>query len=75
MPIKTLKKSQPAGRQGPPIDPNRLPPQDIEAEQSVLGSLLIDRDAMFKIADIVKPEDFYRKAHEMIFRVMVEGIV
>lgn len=65
MPIKTFKKSQ-------PIDPNRLPPQDIEAEQSVLGSLMIDRDAIVKIADIVAPKDFYRKAHEIIFDAMIE---
>ena len=46
-----------------PIDPNRLPPQDIEAEQSVLGSLFIDKDAINKIADVIGPEDFYRKIH------------
>ena len=58
MPPKNFKKEQ-------------LPPQDIEAEQSVLGSLLIDKDAIVKIADIVAPKDFYRKAHEMIFDAMV----
>lgn len=52
--------------------PNRLPPQDIEAEQSVLGSLLIDKDAIIKIADIITAEDFYRKSHEMIFKAMLE---
>lgn len=65
MPIKNSKKSL-------PIDPNRLPPQDIEAEQSVLGSLLIDKDAIIKIADIIAPKDFYRKIHEVIFQSMVE---
>ena len=58
MPTKTFKKEQ-------------LPPQDIDAEQSVLGSLLIDKDAVVKIADIVAPKDFYRKAHEMIFEAMI----
>jgi len=61
MPIKTSKKTF-------PIDPNKLPPQNIEAEQSVLGSLFIDKNAIDKIADIISPEDFYRKAHEIIFK-------
>lgn len=55
-----------------PIDPNKLPPQNIEAEQSVLGSLLIDKDAIIKIADIIYAEDFYRKAHEEIFQAIVD---
>ena len=54
------------------INPNQLPPQDIDAEQSVLGSLLIDKDAIVKIADIITAEDFYRKSHEMIFKAIVE---
>src|SRR3989344_3725288 len=65
MPIRTSKKL-------PPVNPNRLPPQDIEAEQSVLGSLLIDTDAIIKIADIISAEDFYRKSHEMIFKAILE---
>ena len=52
--------------------PDRLPPQNIEAEQSVLGALMLDKDAIIKVADIVKPEDFYRKSHETIFRAMFE---
>ena len=51
---------------------DRLPPQNIEAEQSVLGALMLDKDAIIKVADIVKPEDFYRKSHETIFRAMFE---
>ncbi len=45
----------------------KLPPQSIEAEQSLLGSLLIDKDAIIKIADIVGPEDFYVEKHRIIF--------
>lgn len=51
---------------------DRLPPQNIEAEQSVLGSLLIDKDAIIKIADILVPEDFYKDAHVKIFETMLE---
>jgi len=51
---------------------DRLPPQSIEAEQSVLGSILIDRDALIEIADFLRPEDFYRQAHARIYTVMVD---
>ena len=51
---------------------DRLPPQNIEAEQSVLGSLLIDPDAMIKVGSFLTPEDFYREAHQAIYRAMVE---
>ncbi len=51
---------------------DRLPPQSIEAEQSVLGALLIDRDAVIEVADIIQPEDFYRQAHGRIYGAMVD---
>ena len=51
---------------------DRLPPQSIEAEQSVLGSILLDRDAVMEVADFLKPEDFYRQAHGRIYAVIIE---
>lgn len=50
----------------------KLPPQNIEAEEALLGSLLIDKDAIIKIADLISPEDFYKDIHKMIYRVMLE---
>lgn len=50
----------------------RIPPHNLEAEQSLLGSLLIDKDAVIKIADIVREEDFYKDGHGMIFCAMLE---
>lgn len=50
----------------------KLPPQNLEAEQSVLGSLLIDKNAIIKIADIIKPDDFYKDIHGMILEAMVD---
>ncbi len=50
----------------------RLPPQNIEAEQSVLGSLMLDKEAIIRVADILKPEDFYRGIHTDIYQVMLE---
>jgi replicative DNA helicase len=67
---KTIKKPIKIDKQAPKLD--RLPPQSIEAEQAVLGSLMLDRDAIVKISDILKPEDFYRGAHQLIFETMLE---
>ncbi len=50
----------------------RLPPQNIEAEQSVLGSLLLDKEAIIKVADLITPEDFYRGDHQTIFLAMLK---
>jgi replicative DNA helicase len=51
---------------------DRLPPQNLDSEQAVLGSILIDRDAIIEIADFLHPEDFYRQAHGKIFAAMLE---
>ncbi len=49
----------------------KLPPQNIDAEKSLLGALLIDRDAIVKIAEILNPGDFYRSdTHGIIFAAM-----
>jgi replicative DNA helicase len=45
----------------------RVPPQNLEAEQSTLGAMMIDRAAIEKASEILKPEDFYRPAHQEIF--------
>lgn len=51
---------------------NKVPPQSLEAEMSLLGCLLIDKDAILKIADIIIAEDFYKMAHGKIFETMME---
>ena len=50
----------------------RLPPQNIEAEQSVLGSLMLDRDAIIKTADILWFDDFYYEKNALIFKAMLD---
>ena len=50
----------------------RIPPQNIEAEQSVLGAMLIDREAIAQMSEILHVEDFYREAHKVIFGLMLE---
>ncbi len=54
-----------------PTDPHRLPPQNLEAEQCVLGSILLQQGALVKILELVTPADFYRDAHKIIFSAMV----
>lgn len=51
---------------------SKLPPQNLEAENFVLGSLLIDQNTIVKIADILNPEDFYKDSHGVIFDCMKE---
>ena len=51
---------------------DRLPPQNIEAEQSVLGSLMLGKDTIIRVADLLKPGDFYRQIHNIIFEVMLD---
>lgn len=50
----------------------RMPPQDNGAEVSTLGSLMLDKDAMYRIADIITPRDFYKPAHQEIFEAMTD---
>jgi replicative DNA helicase len=50
----------------------RLPPQNLEAEQCVLGAILLDNSSMAKAMEIVTEEDFYRTAHHKIYQAMLE---
>ena len=50
----------------------RVPPQNIEAEQAVLGAMLIDKEAIAKASEILTSSDFYREAHRVIFNAMLE---
>ena len=50
----------------------KLPPQNIEAEQSVLGGVLLDNSAVHKILDLLSQEDFYREAHRKIFNGIIK---
>jgi replicative DNA helicase len=54
------------------VSSDKLPPQDIEAEQSVLGGILIDPKAITNAIDILEPDDFYKREHRLIFEAMQE---
>ena len=51
---------------------DRLPPQSLEAEQAVLGALLVSGDGVSRIVDLLMPDYFYRKAHQMIYAAMLD---
>ena len=53
------------------LDQIKLPPHSVEAEQSVLGGLLLEASALDKITDLVLPDDFYRQEHRLIYRQIV----
>ena len=50
----------------------RIPPQNLDAEQSVLGAILLDPDSIVSVMEFLMPEDFYRVNHQVIFKAMVE---
>jgi replicative DNA helicase len=50
----------------------RLPPQSLEAEESVLGGILLDNTALDRVIEVLRPDDFYRAAHRKIFRAMLD---
>ena len=51
---------------------DRLPPQNIEAEQGVLGSILLDNDVLHDVVPLLKVEDFYRDTHQVLYRAIRE---
>ena len=52
--------------------PEKLPPQSIEAERSLLGGLMLDKSAIVKVVDFLAPQDFYKDIHQDIYQAMVE---
>ncbi|MFD1657667.1 replicative DNA helicase [Streptomyces caeni] len=50
----------------------RVPPQDLDAEQSVLGGMLLSKDAIADVVEVLKGHDFYRPAHETIYQAILD---
>ena len=53
------------------VSPDKLPPQALEVEKTLLGSLLIDKEAINKVADLLRPEDFYQRGHQIIYQAIM----
>ncbi len=50
----------------------RTPPHDVEAEQAVLGSIFIENEALPRVVELLRPEDFYKRAHGIIYQAMLD---
>ncbi|RJQ34883.1 replicative DNA helicase [Candidatus Parcubacteria bacterium] len=51
---------------------SKIPPQNLEAEASLLGALLLDKDAIIKVSDALRPDDFYKESHGLIYQSMLD---
>ncbi|MDT2865419.1 replicative DNA helicase [Vagococcus carniphilus] len=54
------------------IQQDRIPPQSIEAEQAVLGSVFLDSDSIVEAMEYIEAKDFYRRSHQTIFQIMID---
>ena len=61
----------PGSKESSPSSIMKVPPHNNEAEQAVLGGILINNDALNSVVDILSPEDFYREAHALLFEAMI----
>ena len=52
--------------------PDRTPPQDLEAERSVLGGMMISKDAIADVVEVLRGTDFYRPAHELVYEAVLD---
>ena len=52
--------------------PDRTPPQDMDAEQSVLGAMLSSKDAIADVVEVLRGTDFYRPAHELVYDAILD---
>ena len=55
-----------------PFDLGKIPPQAVDLEEAVLGALLLEREALTSVIDILRPEIFYKEAHQKIFKAITE---
>ncbi|TDD68518.1 replicative DNA helicase [Jiangella aurantiaca] len=62
----------PDRREEAPADYGRTPPQDVAAEQSVLGGMLLSKDAIADVVEIIRGNDFYRPAHEAVYEAIID---
>jgi len=53
---------------------DKIPPQNIEAEENILGGIMLDPDALGRIVDILPAESFYISAHQQIYKAALEHV-
>ncbi|WP_431980695.1 replicative DNA helicase [Streptomyces qinglanensis] len=67
-----LPEQHERGAEGPAGGFERVPPQDLEAEKSVLGGMLLSKDAIADVVEVLKGVDFYRPAHETVYQAILD---
>ncbi len=67
----SLAEVMPFGSEADASGADRTPPQDVAAEQSVLGAMLLSKDAIGDVAEVLRGRDFYRPAHELVFEAII----
>ncbi|MGP3991063.1 replicative DNA helicase [Streptomyces sp. 3N207] len=67
-----LPEQHERGSEGPAGGFERVPPQDLEAEKSVLGGMLLSKDAIADVVEVLKGNDFYRPAHETVYQAILD---
>jgi hypothetical protein len=71
--LPAVPEAAPAGGRGRrSVGAVKTPPHSIEAEQSVLGGLMLNNDAWFNVAEVVSGRDFYRPGHQIIYEAMAD---
>lgn len=62
------------GRKKPDLNANlgKLPPQAIDLEEAVLGALMLEKEALTNVVDLLKPDSFYKEAHKVIYQAILE---
>ena len=54
------------------VDAGKIPPQAVDMEEAVLGALMLEKDAIYEVIEILKPECFYKEAHAKIYRAIID---
>ncbi|MCK4464161.1 MAG: replicative DNA helicase, partial [Bacteroidales bacterium] len=68
----TNNQKKPSGIDQVNFDPGKIPPQAIDLEEAVLGAVMLEKDAVISVLDILKPESFYKEVHQKIFNAIVD---
>lgn len=50
----------------------KLPPQAVDLEEAVLGALMLEKDALTNVIDILRPQSFYKEAHQVIYQAIYD---
>jgi replicative DNA helicase len=70
MAVKNARKNTAVAKVNPEY--GRIPPQAVDLEEAVLGAIMLEKDAVIAVLDILKPESFYKEAHQKMYRAIID---